>query len=300
MNRYIPLILGILSTAAIVLLTVLLVVWRGIYVHTMSFFFILPVGAILVGMGCGVGLFVGLLYWGKRPNLIHYVGSTILSIIGFVGIYYALYSTSYVTADLKINHTFEGKHISSYSYSDEEGPITFKVLLLNEIRSRKSSFFIGMRRRGGGRIPIPIGSAELGSTVNWINFGLEGLGFLIGGLLIGPLILGDRRYCESCEHYMKDRSLLSLHLEENQKVVRSINESLSSGTRLREILKPQDLMPPTFEEAHFRIDVSHCPSCYEGFLLVRFMRKTSDGFEESIEDRQTIPLKSNVIRELIA
>lgn len=299
-NKYIPLLFGILSTAGIILLTVVVVIMFGIYIHTISFFFIIPAGAILVGMGCGVGIFVGILVFGKRPQLIYYIGSLILSVVGFVGIYYTLYTTSYVTPDLTINHTFEGEHISSYSYSDEEGPITFKVFLLNEIRSRRSSFFIGMRRRGGGRIPIPIGSAELGSTYNWIKFGLEGLGFLVGGLLIGPLILGDRRYCDHCEHYLKDRSLRSFHLEEYQEVVQSINKPLSSGTHLREILKPQDLMPQTFKEAHVRIDVSHCPSCFEGFLLVKFMDKTSDGFEESIEDRQTISLNSNVLYELMS
>lgn len=55
-----PFMLGLLTTTVMTLAAIAGAVITGIYAHSLSILFIIPVGAILAGMGCGSGVYWGL------------------------------------------------------------------------------------------------------------------------------------------------------------------------------------------------------------------------------------------------
>jgi predicted Zn finger-like uncharacterized protein len=183
-SRYIPstvvaILLGGISTIITILLVVVVVVFTGYHIHSFSLFFVIPIGGLFAGAFCGSGVLWGLHLTRRKPANLHRWASLTLGIIGFIGTYYGLYATTYVSSDMKINHKFEGLHISNFVYKDTGKEINFYSYLIDEVRNRQSTFIIGVGK-SGKQIPIPIGSVGLGSVYNFIKFGLEGIGFILG------------------------------------------------------------------------------------------------------------------------
>jgi hypothetical protein len=171
--------------------------------------------------------------------------------------------------------------------------VNFWDYLLRDIANRQTTFFVGSRR-----IHVPVGTFHMPSVYNWVHFGLEGMGFLVGGLMIGSLLVGDRRYCERCQRYMKDKLLFSILPDQFEDTVQRLNAALQSGHDLRALVETESATK--IKEGHVQTTISYCPMCYEGFLLLKAMRKTTDGFEELKEHRQTIRVSGVVAREVVA
>ena len=286
-------LLGTATSAGVIALVVVAAVATGYYLQAFSLLFIIPVGGIAAGIGCGAGVFYGLILSGKRPQVLDYLISAGLALAGFAGVYFGLYLTTYVTPNGEVNHRFQGDHISNFTYKDTGEPVTFRAYLLRDIASRESTFFVGSRR-----IHVPVGTFHMPSAYNWAKFGLEGLGFLIGGLVVCRLLVGDRKYCERGQRYMKDKSLFIISPEQYDQKVERLNAALQSGHDLRTLVEAESATKTT--EGHVQVTTSYCPTCYSGFLILKFMRKTSDGFEEIQEHRQTITLPGTVAREVVA
>jgi hypothetical protein len=103
---FLPLVLGTATTAGVIALVVAVAGATGYYIHAWSVFFVIPVGALAAGIGCGAGVFYALIFSGKRPQAAHYLLSAALALAGFVGVYLALYETTYVATDGRVNHWF--------------------------------------------------------------------------------------------------------------------------------------------------------------------------------------------------
>ena len=290
---FLPLFLGTATTAGVVALVVAVAAVTGYYIHSWSIFFIFPVGGIAAGLGCGVGVFRALIFSGKRPRAMHYLLSAGLALAGFVGIYFALYETTYVETDGRVNHWFQGQHISNFAYKDTGSKVNFRDYLLRDIVNRESTFFVGSRR-----IHVPVGTFHMPSVYNWAHFGLEAMGFLVGGLMVGSLLVGDRRYCERCQRYMKDKLLFNILPDQFDDKLQRLNVALRSAHDLRALIETESATKA--EEGHVQTTISYCPMCYEGFLLLKAMRKTTDGFEELKELRQTIRVSGDIAREVTA
>jgi hypothetical protein len=291
-------ILGILSTFSVIFLSILGLEITGFYLHSFSLFFIFPVGGMIAGMGCGAGVYWGLLLSGTRAESNHHIIAVVFSLFGFFGVYYGLYATTYITPDMNINHRFEGSHISKFTYKNSGEKVTFSAFLVDKVRSRSSSFFVGVGRRGRS-IPIPVGSYGMGSTYNWMKFGFEGIGFLFGGFFVGTFLIGDKRHCERCHMYMKDKDMYAFDLEEIDRNIDELNTSLSSGEEFLELTKSKQQSSDFFGVPYSSVNVSYCPSCYDGFLLVKVFENTSD--RSDVEElRQTILVNSEFIRKIMS
>jgi hypothetical protein len=79
-----PVILGTLTTAAVIAGIVAVVAFTGFLVQSFSVLFVIPIGAGLAGAGCGAGVFLALLWLNKQPEGLHYWFATILGIAGFI------------------------------------------------------------------------------------------------------------------------------------------------------------------------------------------------------------------------
>ena len=289
---FLPLLLGAATTAGVIGLIAIAAAATGYHLQTFSILFIIPVGGIAAGIGCGAGMFYGLILNGRRPQKLDYLISVGLALAGFVGVYLGLYLSTYVTPNGEVNHTFQGDHISTFTYKDTGEPVTFLAYLLRDIASRQSTFFVGSRR-----IHVPVGTFHMPSAYNWAKFGLEGLGFLIGGVVVGWMLIGDRKYCERCQRYMKDKRLFTILPEQYEDKSTRLNAALQSGHDLRALIDSEQAVKT--KEGHVQVAMSYCPTCYNGFLMLKVMRKTSDGFDEAQEHRQTIGLAGTVTREVV-
>jgi hypothetical protein len=80
-----------------------------------------------------------------------------------------------------------------------------------DISSRASTFFLSV-----GHAHVPVGGTEgvQIEPLNWISFALEPIGYLLGGLILAPQILGNKLYCESCSLYMKNKLLFRANPED--------------------------------------------------------------------------------------
>jgi len=288
-------VLGMMTTCLTIILAVGMVAYTGLYLHSFSVFFIIPLGALVSGGLCGSGVYGILFLAGRKPTFVHHLVAVFLGACGFVGIYYGLYATAYVTPDMKINHMFQGEHISNFVYSDTGEPVTFASFIMDEVRSRTTTVLF----RVGGGAPSIVPRVGLGSTINWIDFGIEVIGFLLGST-IGGGILSERKHCARCQRYMREWTLFSVILDNLPATVSALDNVLTSGVQYREFIKRVPSLVPPITEPHARFDMVYCPRCYEGFLLIRFMRKKSDGSFEEVENyRKTIALHADVVRQVI-
>ena len=216
-----PLIAGILTTAAVIIGIVVVVAFTGFLVQSFSVFFLIPIGAGFAGVGCGAGVFLALLWLNKRPERLHYWLATLLGLGGFIGTYLALYLTTYVTKDLSVNHSFNGVPISAV--------LSFLEYLRMDVGSRETTFFVSV-----GRAHIPVfmpHGFQLGPVVNWIGFALESVGYVVGGLLAGSIILGNKKYCETCMLYMKSKDdLFRALIADTEQKIEAVNSALSTGS----------------------------------------------------------------------
>lgn len=109
-STIIGILLGVISTAITIFIAIATIAFTGYYLHSFSLFFVIPIGALLAGALCSSGLFLGLHFCRRKSVTFHNFIALCLGVIGFLGIYYGLYATAYVSSDMKINHTFEGEH----------------------------------------------------------------------------------------------------------------------------------------------------------------------------------------------
>lgn len=287
-----PLILGTLTTAAVIAGIVVVVALTGFLLQSFSVLFVIPIGAGLAGAGCGAGVFLALLWLNKRPAGLHYWLATILGLAGFIGTYLALYLTTYVTKDLTLNHSFTGVPISAV--------LSFFDYLRMDVGNRESTFFINV-----GHAHVPIGmehGIQLGPVINWVGFAFESVGYVVGGLLAGYFILGDRKYCDTCKVYMKSKDdLFRTLIGDLDKKVEAINAVLSTGSGLRALVEKEKSTAPkdVRGEPHMRFAIEYCPRCFSGYLYAKLMRKTRDGFEELPDHRQTIRLENSTVHDFL-
>lgn len=174
-NSSLMTMLGVLGTIIVVTL------FNNIF-HTelQSFFifFIIPIGAICVGIGSASGLFYSYLHYKKSITYKPFLIALVFSIVAFYGIYYASYLTTYVSPDNNINYWFNGNHISKYEIDGEK--VTFSKYLEVENSSSENEFVIGINGA-----PVSGGAFKTGKTLTTIMFYLELLGSMLGSVGFG-------------------------------------------------------------------------------------------------------------------
>jgi hypothetical protein len=285
----VPIVVGLISTAAVIASLVAVEAWSGFALQSFSLLFVLPVGAAFAGAGCGSGVFGVLLWQGKRPTRFHSALAAILGAVGFIGTYLADYLTTYVDKNLNLNHSFAGIPLSAV--------MSFPDYLKMDVASRTSTFFINV---GHAMIPLYTDHGiALGAPINWVGFAMEAFGFVIGGILVGNVILGDRKYCELCRVYMKSKPIFRTLPEQYNAKVEVLNQVLAAGIELRN-LAAKERGTKIGKKQHIAFTMEYCPHCFDGYLLIKPMSPTRNGFEEIREHRQTIRLEKATIHDYVA
>lgn len=145
----------------------------GFNLFTFNIWFIVPAGAIAVGMAASSGYYFGALFFHKRPSAVLLIQMIAIAAITQFLIYYLEYATMVV----------DGQKVSDY--------VPFSQYL--DISLTKAHYRVG---RGAG-----VDTGEIGSAGYWIA-GLQFVGFLLGGIAI-YFMLATRPVCDKCQTYFR-------------------------------------------------------------------------------------------------
>jgi TRAP-type C4-dicarboxylate transport system permease small subunit len=163
------------------LLTAIVLWWVesrfGFAFYSLTYWFILPIGALLSGFAGASGYYAGSWLFGHRPSRLLLLNATIASVATFLLIHYL----SYITVQI------EGKQISDY--------ISFSQYLDLSLTSTSMEFRLRAMKVGS--------TGQLGSF-GYIVAVLQILGFAAGGFAVYGH-LASKPYCEKCARYLSGK-----------------------------------------------------------------------------------------------
>jgi hypothetical protein len=103
-------------------------------------FFIVPIGAIIIGAIAGMGYPSAIESYNKKRSKVNTYTVITLAVVTFVLLQFMYYKMKYLTADMSMNFHFEGEHISKFVVSDTNQPMTFINFLQLKIETSTISF----------------------------------------------------------------------------------------------------------------------------------------------------------------
>jgi hypothetical protein len=286
---------GVASTAVCLLIVYLLANFvEGFEVMGWYVWFIIPVGAALVGIGAGSGY--GLVSWltGRK------VGGGLLFAVLLIQIvsYCAAQWIEFKSYDLVYDN---GEAVTFFEYHDTV--------------TRSTTF----TSRHSDDPSKPIG------RLGYVFRILELAAFALGGLLI-PLLLRAKPYCEDCRTYMKTRTLGMIPASIDKRKIpkgdthaqaayeaeleEAFQRGLSSVEALGEAATKQDAsvireivrehsgqLKETGKLLHrIRVAVSECPDCSSGILRCEMLSGQGDKLET--QELFATPVSSGVVQAL--
>ena len=151
-----PILTGIIGGSVGIVLNLLILIITGCNMTTWMFLFVFPIGGMLLGSTGGYGYKVGYRLMGveREVGCGNAIVALLLGIAIFYGSQYAVYSSTYVTPDMKINHVFRGDHISNYCQNSTGQPITFTEFLHLTMQDGLVNIYFSIARgRVRGEVP---------------------------------------------------------------------------------------------------------------------------------------------------
>ncbi|WP_099190456.1 hypothetical protein [Tepidibacter mesophilus] len=146
---------------------------------SLTTFFIIPIGGFGVGALSSCGrYFADVKFSCKKAKnkAVHIILSSLIIVIGFVGVHYLVYTSTYLDSNMDINYSFNGEHISNYTFDGSEEPINFVTYMEDSISNSSRT----MRRKGSSE-RIDLGS---NATWNWICFISSFMGYMLGAFTV--------------------------------------------------------------------------------------------------------------------
>jgi len=261
------LVCGLATTAAVLLVIYLL---GTVGCHPMGWYanYVLPVGAILVGLGAGSGYGLASWFSGVKITKALLVMIVVLQLGGYFVAQYIEYKS------LEVVHE-DGSAASFAEYFD----------------ATTRSFAWEDKGKPGK----PLGLWGYGLRA------LEIVGFVLGSLVV-PIILRSRPYCEGCQMYFRRRELgllpagvvprkikkrdaeaLAAHEQEQERaweagqdLLRALAGKAGEGDAdgFRALLAPHEGNKKAYSKLSARIALSidHCPGCCNGLLNAAVLR----------------------------
>jgi large-conductance mechanosensitive channel len=254
----------------------MITIFSGFFLQSFSLIFILPVGGMIIGILCGSGVFYGLRLSNIKVEFKHYILSIFLAIVGFAGTYIVLYLVA---------------------LSKSGGLLTVSEFVNNFVINRTSTF------RVGGMISRPF---RMGATYNWIKLIIEAIGFIIGGFVVGIFILGNKRYCDKCKKYMKDKRLYYVRADNPERIFNELKEALTTDGIINNYLakcekesKVEKRSARSDRLPYFDIGISFCQCCMDGFIVIRVMKRSGTTYNEEQKLRQLIRIESKIVERIV-
>ncbi len=258
------------------------------------YFYIFPVGALIVGMAAGSGYGLGSWWTGIRISRGLLLTVVLLQFLAY-------FAAQYIV----------------YLYLVDESGDEMGFLEFFDIVTRQFSF----KEQHGDGYGDPMGA--WGYAFRLLEIG----GFVLGGM-VAPLLLRSRSYCEQCQVYMRSRQLVLLpagaevkkikrkdtngqaaYEAENEEAwetgMRQLEQLRQHGEagRTAEFVKILDEYAPdrkTINKLTTRVPVhlDACPTCHQG--LLRAVQLSGQGNKIQRKDLGHSPVTPGLVRDLKA
>jgi hypothetical protein len=256
--------LGLIGLAIDVVLVVAINSFTSFDVSTFSLFFIVPVGAMAIGALASLGYYIGILKSNKKiSRSIRYIGY-VFALVCFIAIQYGFYHTAYVGEDNVLNYKMKGEHISNYYMHDSDEPMNFISFTTESVNARVISF------SNSGRNSIDVEGVKV---VNWIFFAIDFLGMLAGSLFTRLLMFGDKKYCDNCKKYMKNKKLSIFSTSDTEKLNRLQSIAYANSEEIMALIQ-NDVTATNGD--HYEFHLQWCPVCKHGYLQLKYMELDSN------------------------
>ena len=214
----------------------------GYAIYSFMLWFILPVGALLAGLGAASGYYAGAKLFQQKP-----AGGILLNMVGAsIGAFLVVHYTPYFM--LEVDGIRVKEVISFWKYLDLD------------IRHTSLSLLRGRVSTGG-----------LGSFWGYAYACLQLLGFSFGGFVIFAMLL-DNPYCDKCSRYLKktdqhDRYTSDAKLFVSQtKKFASLLDDQKFNDAIRFLLKEMGVESSSGHHLRMRLIKRMCPVCSIGHL----------------------------------
>lgn len=230
---------------------------------------VFPAGGFIDGFFCVFGMFI-IIKINKvhlRPE--HFVIAGVLGLLGFFCINYMGYFTAYIDCRGVINHAFRGLHISNFEIKQK--PMTF----MNYLNYLFNNYTVTTYSIGGG---LTLDKTNLGISFHKFTFVLEGIGFVIGGIVSGVIGVQAKEYCKSCKLPFEVKSLYAIELQNLEQECKNIMEAITSKSIFQEFIQTRKIIEHK-TAPYFSVNLKYCISCKTAFLEYRYMkpRTKADG-----------------------
>jgi hypothetical protein len=166
-------ICGFITSVLVAIANVAIARFTGFDFFTLSFWVVIPAGALLVGIAAASGYYFGSLFFHKQPTIFLLFQMVLIAGFSQLLIYWLSFETLYLT---------DGRKASDF--------VTFYEYL--DIYLTKSHYRFGRSQ---------IDAGESGSF-GYMMAALQFLGFLAGGFAI-YFILKSKTVCDKCKYYMR-------------------------------------------------------------------------------------------------
>ncbi|QZY55854.1 hypothetical protein [Crassaminicella profunda] len=246
-------ILGLLSLFVSIALPVLILFFIGYEALHFSIFFIIPIGALIIGYICGYGYYKGLFKSNTYITGKHYFIGLILSLICILGVEYSSYVITCIDPQTNaIVYSLDGDHVSNY-YTDEYGQLDFLTYKKYMIETTPVSF--SYKNKSLGDVSNPI--------VGWIFTMIDYLGVIVGCLFVGST-QKDHPYCHTCKLYKKEKEIFNFPKMAGEGFFTQLENSLSKDDHqeaFNALLESVSLNPSLEKNEHFLCKLIYCDQC---------------------------------------
>lgn len=280
-------ILGLISLALSVLLAVGIHSSLSFDIMSLSIFFIVPMGSIIIGGIASLGYYWGLFVTNKKIDSWYLLVGLMIPIIAYGATQYGYYATAYMDDNMTLNYKMEGEHISNFSIGDSDEPINFFSYTKLMVESQVITFT--SRRH-------TLGVVEGNPVANWIFFIIDGLGSVFGSFMAFGLVVRNSKYCDECKRYMKQKSLFKFAATDLDRTIRFQDIDNLSPEKIKQLLPTTAV----YDEEYYEVIVHWCETCVNGYLEMQYMEKNSKGnMIENDKKSKNFKISPNSIRALL-
>ncbi|MBN1546008.1 MAG: hypothetical protein JW902_05040 [Syntrophaceae bacterium] len=263
---------GFVTSLITAVVLCLIELWFGFAFYSLTFWFIIPVGALLSGFAGATGYLAGARLFNHRPTPLLLLNIVLVS----VGTFFVIHYLSYIT--LKV----DGQAVSDY--------VSFGQYLDIAIRSTSMEFRFRVKEIGA--------TGELGGWGYGVAI-LQILGFAVGGLAVYGY-LESIPYCKRCLRYFSAKGKQTRYTgdaEELQASTVQVLSDFSSGVITSAIEKHRMFGSHKFQkDNHLRsvIEVRHCKKCGQHWVKYVVEKRSGNDWKE-ISDLTTASFTDQVV-----
>ena len=282
MKRLLALLAGFITTVIIAAITVLIETKTDFAFESFFFFFIIPVGSIIIGVIAASAYAITIKKLNQKKTKIDYIIALGLGIVSAFLIYFAIYHMTYITDEGSVMYSFT-PITNTYPLAGaefEDGSVlTFPRYMFEDINHRQISFSYHGKS---------VGTTPPNAIVGWIHFIIELLGYIIGGMVAIDIFVSTK-FCENCAiYYRKNKEEVEVELNQNESI-NKINEALLHHQNIKEVLAD---IPKSKGKLTMKLWIESCEKCGDGVLHITFHMLKKDGEQKELSNTsQKIDLK---------